>query len=282
MAGPSALVLGGGGITGLAWEIGMLAGLQEAGVDLTNADVVIGTSAGSIAGAQILSGTPLEELYARQLKDPTGEFASRMGLGILARFLVVMLLPGNQQKSRARLGRSALRAHTVPEAKRREVIASRLPGEAWPDRDLRITTVDADTGEFVVFRRDSGVTLLDAVCASCAVPLVYPPAVVNGRHYIDGGMRSVANADLAAGCDPIVALAPISVSLWRSQSVQGQIASLGKGIRSIVVKADGQARKAMGYQALDPAYRTAAARAGRAQAVSVARAVAEVWTAVRA
>ncbi|HET7465572.1 MAG TPA: patatin-like phospholipase family protein [Candidatus Dormibacteraeota bacterium] len=282
MAGRSALVLGGGGITGLAWEIGMLAGLREAGVDLTTADVVIGTSAGSIAGAQILSGTPLEELYARQLRDPTGEIASRMGLGTLARFLLVMLLPGDQQKSRARLGRSALRAHTVPAATRRDIIASRLAGDNWPDRDLRITTVDAETGEFVVFQRDSGVSLLDAVCASCAVPLVYPPAEVKGRRYIDGGMRSVANADLATGCDPIVALAPVSVSLRRSQSVEGQIASLGGGIRSIVVKADGLARKAMGTQALDPAFRAAAARAGRTQAASVVRAVAEVWSPVRA
>ena len=278
----AALVLGGGGITGLAWEIGMIAGLYEAGVDLTTADVVIGTSAGSIAGAQILSGTPLEELYARQLEDPVGEFASRMGFAVLARFLVTMLLSVNPQKSRARLGRSALRARTVPEARRREVIATRLPGPAWPDRDLRICTVDAETGEFVVFQRDTGVSLLDAVCASCAVPLVYPPALVNGRHYIDGGMRSVANADLAAGCDPIVALAPLSVALRRRQSVEGQIASLGSGIRSVVVKADRHARKAMGTQALDPAFRTAAARAGRAQASSVAQAVADVWAPVRA
>lgn len=278
----SALVLGGGGITGLAWEIGMISGLHEAGVDLTTADVVIGTSAGSIAGAQIWSGTPLEELYARQLQDPAGEFASRMGFTVLARFLVTMLLSVNAQKSRARLGRSAMRAHTVPEARRRGIIASRLLSQAWPERDLRITTVDAETGEFVVFKRDSGPSLLDAVCASCAVPLVYPPALVNGRHYIDGGMRSVANADLATGCDPIVALAPLSVALRRSQSVEGQIESLGRGIRSVVVKADGQARKAMGTQALDPAFRAASARAGRAQAASVAQAVKEVWSAVRA
>lgn len=274
--GGKALVLGGGGVTGLAWEIGLLAGLQEAGVDLMTADVVIGTSAGSVVGTQILSGVPLEELYARQLRDPTGEIASRMGVGVLLRFLAPMLLPGDEQKARARIGRAALRAHTMPEAQRTSVIASRLASHDWPARDLRITSVVADTGEFVVFTRDSGVEIVDAVAASCAVPLVYPPVTINGRRYVDGGVRSVANADVAPDFDPVVVLVPIALSLRRSQRIENQV----MGRRSAVVTADAQARKAMGRQALDPAKRAAAARAGRAQAESVARRVAEVWTTV--
>lgn len=192
-----------------------------------------------------------------------------------------MLLPGDGRRARARLGRAALRAQTMPVASRKEILANRLAGKVWPARDLRITAVDAETGEFVVFTRDSGVELVDAVAASCAVPLVYPPASVNGRCYIDGGMRSVANADLAKGCDPVVAIAPLSVALRRSQSVRGQIQSLGPDVRSIVIEADAQARKEMGRQALDPAFRAAAARAGRRQAASVATAVAEVWSPAR-
>lgn len=247
--GGRALVLGGGGVTGLAWEIGLLAGLQEAGVDLTTADVVIGTSAGSVVGTQILSDVPLEELYARQLRDPTGEIASRMGVGVLLRFLASMLLPGDEQKARARIGRAALRAHTMPEAQRKSVIASRLASHDWPARDLRITSVVADTGEFVVFTRDSGVEIVDAVAASCAVPLVYPPVTINGRRYVDGGVRSVANADVAPDFDPVVVLVPIAFSLRRSQRIENQV----MGRRSAVVTADAQARKAMGRQALDPA-----------------------------
>jgi len=278
MAG-RALVLGGGGITGAAWEIGMLAGLRADGVDLTTADVVIGTSAGSLVGAQSRGGTPLDERCARQMRPPVGEVASKMGLGVLLRFVAPLLLPGDEQAARARIGRAALRARTMPEGERRRIIAGRLPSRTWPQRDLRITTVDAETGEFVVLRRDSGVELVDAVAASCAVPLVYPPVTINGRRYVDGGVRSVANADLAAGFDPIVVLAPIAVSFRRSQRLEVQ---LGSGARSIIVTADAQALKAMGRQALDPARRAASARAGRTQAPTIARAVAQVWASVRA
>ena len=281
MAG-AALVLGGGGITGAAWEIGMLAGLHAAGVDLSKADAVIGTSAGAIVGAQILSGVPIDELYSKQFRVPVGEVATHIPISTLGRFLIWTLTPGDERQRMARIGRAALRARTMPESERKRVISSRLPVKTWPQRDLRITAIDAESGEFVVFKRDSGVGLVDAVAASCAVPLVYPPATIGGRRFIDGGMRSVANADLAKGFDPIVALTPLSVGLRRSRTAEGQIESLGKDIRSIVVKADARARKEMGMQSLDPAFRAPSARAGWAQATSVARAVAEVWTSVRA
>src|SRR4029077_6945233 len=100
MADRSALVLGGGGITGAAWEIGMLAGLVDAGVDLRSADVVIGTSAGAVVGAQILSGLPIDELFARQLKEPTGEIPVHLGIGFMFRFVGMIMLPGDEGKNR--------------------------------------------------------------------------------------------------------------------------------------------------------------------------------------
>lgn len=260
----------------------MLAGLHAAGVDLTSADAVIGTSAGAVVGAQILSGVPIEELYSKQFRDPTGEVATHIPIRTLGRFLIWMLMPGDERQLRARIGRAALRARTMPESERLRVIGGRLPVRDWPKRDLRVTAVDANSGEFVVFTRESGVGLVDAVAASCAVPLVYPPATVGDRRFIDGGMRSVANADLGVGFDPIVVLAPVSVALRPSRTAEGQINSLGKGVRSLVVKADQQARKAMGTQVLDPAFRASSAHAGWHQATSVARAVEEVWASVRA
>lgn len=273
-----ALVLGGGGITGIAWEIGILAGLAEAGVDLTSAGTVVGTSAGSVVGAQILSGTTVEHLYKEQLQDATGEIAARMGYGALARFVLASVWPGDERRGRARLGRAALAARTGPESTRRDVIEQRLLRPSWPTQRLLIVAVDAETGEARVFDRDSGVALVDAVAASCAVPLVWPPMTIDGRRYIDGGVRSIANADLASGCDRVIVLAPVTVALRRTGRIANQLSTLGKDVRSVVVSPDAQSRKAIGPNVLDPAYRAASARAGRTQAAGLAAAVATVWS----
>jgi NTE family protein len=273
-----ALVLGGGGVTGIAWETGVLAGLAEAGVDLTSADVVVGTSAGSVVGAQILSGVALEDLYAGQLADATLETSARIGTTAVLRFVIASLWPRDEERARARLGRAALRARTVAGSEPKAVIEQWVPSRAWPERRLLITAVDAETGEARVFDRDSGVPLPDAVAASCAVPLVWPPITINGRHYVDGGVRSITNADLAAGCDRVVVLAPVTGALRRSGRIGSQLASLGSSIRSVVISPDAQARKAIGRNVLDFAHRAASARAGRAQSVSVSAAVVSLWS----
>jgi len=278
VTGRRALVLGGGGVTGIAWMTGLLAGLAEAGTDLTSADLVVGTSAGSVVGAQILSGPALEDLYASQLKEPTGEVAAKLGVGVLFGFVINSLWPGHERVGRARLGRAALRARTVPEAERREIIRQRLPNPSWPDHHLIITAVDAETGEARNFDRDSGVSLADAVAASCAVPLVWPPITIDGRRYIDGGVRSITNADLAGGCERVVVVAPVTVALRRSGRIASQLASLGPHVRSIVVSPDANARNAIGGNVLDPAHRVASARSGHAQSAGVAPAVAAVWS----
>lgn len=278
MSSRRALVLGGGGVTGIAWETGVLAGLAEAGIDLTSADVIVGTSAGSVVGAQISGGAKLNDLYTAQLVEPTGEIAASMGVVTTLRFVAAMAWPGDEQRARARLGRAALKARTVPEAERRAVISKRLPSASWPERRLLITAVDAETGELRVFDRDAGVPLPDVVAASCAVPLVWPPITIDGHRYVDGGVRSVTNADLAAGCDRVVVLAPVTFALRRSGRIAVQLASLGAGVRSVVISPDAEARKAIGSNVLDPAHRVASARAGHAQSAAVAASVAAVWT----
>jgi NTE family protein len=273
-----ALVLGGGGVTGIGWEIGLLTGLAAAGVPVDRADVVVGTSAGSVVGAQLCSGTPLEDLYEEQLRPSTGEVAAKLGLAVLLRY-VASGVGGDDQRSRARLGQRALRASTVPEVRRREVIAGRLPSHAWPGHPrLVVTAVEAETGEAVAWDRDSGVALVDAVAASCAVPLVWPPMTVNGRRYVDGGVRSPVNADYATGCSRVLVIAPITASIRRSGRVDRQLASLGPGVRSAVFSPDAEAKRAIGRNVLDPAFRAAAARAGHRQAAGIADAVAAVWS----
>jgi NTE family protein len=275
-----ALVLGGGGITGIAWEIGVLAGLAEAGVDLTGADLVVGTSAGSVVGAQLTSGADLEALFARQLEPPTGEQAARMTRSALLRYGLAAL--GSRRDDvgfRRRIGALALAAEraglTATEQERLDVIGSRLVSREWPDRDLRITAVDAQSGEFRVLDRTSGVPLLQAVAASCAVPGVYPPVTIDGRRYVDGGMRSAANADLAEGHDRVVVLAPIPRGMGPLASVDAQVT--GMVARVAVVSPDDASRRAIGRNVLDPAARAGSARAGRVQAADVAAEVTEVW-----
>lgn len=278
MAG-RALVLGGGGVTGVAWELGMIAGLAEHGLDLTGgADLVVGTSAGSVVGALVTSGEPIEEAYQRQLRPATAEKSARLGLGLLVKFAAATIGSRDPQRSLAKIGAIALAAKTIPEHERRAIIASRLTTMDWPTRQrLLITAVAADDGEFIVFDRDAGVSLVDAVAASCAVPGVWPPVTINGRRHIDGGMRAPANVDLAAGCDRVLVLAPTMLAFRRDARVAAQVAALPPGARAVVVSPDRAASAAIGRNVLDPQRRAPAARAGRAQAAQVLAAVREVW-----
>jgi NTE family protein len=277
----TALVLGGGGITGIAWEIGVLAGLAEAGVDLTGADFIVGTSAGSVVGAQVAGGAELGAMYDRQLLPATGETAARLNRATLAQFGWAMLRTrGNHAAFRSRLGSLALAAEkaglTPPEQERLDVIGERLVSSEWPERPYVCTAVDAESGEFRTFDRDSGVPLVSAVAASCAVPGVYPPVSIDGRRYIDGGMRSAANADLAKDYDRLVVLAPIPRGIGPIASVDAQVTGLVA--RVAVISPDRHSKAAIGKNVLDPAARAPSARAGRAQAVAVVDQVADVWT----
>lgn len=158
------------------------------------------------------------------------------------------------------------------------MIAARVPREDWPDRPLLITAVDAVTGELTAFDAASGVSLVDAVGASCAVPGVWPPVTIAGRRWIDGGIRSPANADLAAGCDRIVVLAPIPRGMRAATSVAAQAATLTRAGRVVaVVSPDQAAVAAIGRNVLDPARRAPAARAGHAQAGAALDRVVAVW-----
>jgi NTE family protein len=218
------------------------------------------------------------ELYAAQLAPPGTEIAARMGLRAMLRFGWVLVRSRDPVQARARFGRMALATRTVSPAERRAVIEARLPSADWPPRRLLVTAVDAESGEFAVFDAASGVALVDAVGASCAVPGVWPPVSINGRRWIDGGMRSAANADLAAGCERIVVIAPLVRGFHTMPSVARQVAGLrSAGSAVVVVSPDKVALAAIGRNVLDPAHRGPAARAGHAQAASVAADVAAVW-----
>jgi NTE family protein len=266
-----ALVLGGGGVAGIAWTTGLLTGLAAAGSDVTGADLVIGTSAGAAVAAQLGSGLPLGELLARQT-DPArqaAEIPAEVDLAQMAAELGAELAgvttPAEMLR---RIGAYAVGADTVPEAARRAVIESRLPVPDWPERALRLTAVDVQTGELRVFDRESGVALIDAVAASCAVPGIWPAVTIGGRRYMDGGVRSADNADLAAGYARITVVSPLGYdsvipSPLPLRAVVDQLRAGGAQVT--VVVPDAASTAAMGANPLDPATRGPAARAGLAQ-----------------
>jgi NTE family protein len=169
---------------------------------------------------------------------------------------------------RRRVGEVALRATTVPEPERRAVIESRLPSHSWPARDLKIVAVDAESGRPRVFDKKSGVGLVDAVAASCAVPGVWPPVTIQGRRYVDGGVRSMANADYATGASRVLVIVPMgAVEPFPSDKpLEQAVEELGaRGAEVGLVEPDEASHAAVGDNPLDPATRRPAAEAGRRQ-----------------
>jgi NTE family protein len=274
------LVFAGGGVAGVAWELGVLMGIRDLapGTHVADADIVVGTSAGATVGAQVTSGIDLAELYDRQLRPESTEIEVDLDFReLFQRFAEAMSGAATPQESRLRIGRLALNADTVPESARRVAVAGRLPCSTWPDRALLIPAVDVETGDSIVFTKDSGVDLVDAVVASSAVPGVWPPATVNGRRYTDGGVRSLTNADLATGCDRVLVILPARMDdPSQSGDVDAELASL-KPATGYVIYADEASQAAFGTNPLSPATRGPAALAGREVGRAHAARVAEFW-----
>ncbi|MFD3506135.1 patatin-like phospholipase family protein [Nocardia sp. NPDC058666] len=277
MATPStALVLGNGGIAGLGWQIGMIAGLADAGIDLRSADLVIGTSAGAVVGAQIRSKLSTEELYKRQLGPLFAEIPNRLSVRQVARWALLARTARSDTSAARRVARASRGTSKIDPVLRLAAVSSRLPERNWPKRPLWITAVDAHTGKLKVFDRDSHVTLAEAVNASCAIPFAWPAASVGGHTYIDGGVRSPMNLDLAKGYDRIVGLASNVLSGRRSGRISNQLEHLGSA-KVTVINPDELCRKAIGPNELDPTRVHDSAECGRKQAADYVNEVRAVW-----
>ncbi|GAA4473957.1 patatin-like phospholipase family protein [Rhodococcus olei] len=267
-----ALVLAGGGVAGIAWETGFLLGLEDESPDLADAvlaaDLWLGTSAGSAVAAQLGSGLPLRTLFDRQVSPVNHEIPPGIDMVTMGEmFAAVLATDTASQTERLRaVGSMALHAATVDEERRRRVIEARLPSHDWPTRALSIPAIDVDTGELVVFDRGSGVALVDAVAASCAVPGVWPPVTIGGRRYMDGGVATSTNLHLAEGHDRVVVLAPTPdpTPYLLGGSLAEDVAAAPAGV-VYAAYADPASVAAFGPNPLDPEIRRPAALAGRAQ-----------------
>jgi NTE family protein len=203
------LVLGGGGPVGIGWESGLAVGLARGGVDLATADAIYGTSAGSFVGAQLALGFDVAETAALLLENSAALAAASTapsitaGLQALTDVITAAVNAGTPaEEVRRSLGRLALEAQVVSEDDFLDLFGV-FTGHPWPDR-FACTALDTETAEFVVWRAGADVELQRAVASSCAVPLVCPPITIDGRRYMDGGVRSPLNADLARGHDRVL------------------------------------------------------------------------------
>lgn len=254
-----ALVLGGGGSTGNAWLIGVVAGLGTAGVDVTDADLIVGTSAGATAAAQITSEAP-ERLYQDVLE---ASYPTRSGAasGLMELTAAVIAESSDLADMRRRMGTAFLELEDRSDVWRRTV-AGRLPSRDWHPV-VHITAVDARSGEPVVFDSRSGVDLADAVAASTAGGFAY--RIGEGR-YIDGGYRTNAdNADLAATYDRVLVLSPFGgrtrFPLAWGTDLAAQVAEL-RAAKSLVETIFPASQELHGANAMDLTLRPAAARTG--------------------
>ncbi len=285
-----ALVLAGAGAAGNAWQLGLTAGLSAAAVDITSADLVIGTSAGSTVAAQITSDTTPAQWYAAILAEvipdrsagAPGRGPAMSGPSYMAWSEEIIAVSEDAADMRRRIGVAALEMDTSGGANSQrwhDIVASRLPSDIWPERALLIPAVDAQTGEPVVFDRHSGIGLVDAVAASTSA---MTPYVIGNRRYLNGGYRRSSNADLAAGHERVLVLEPFSgrsrqPRAW-GMDLETQVAELrAAGSKVLTIFPDAGSGDVFNANALDPSTRLPAARGGYEQGVALADEIGEFW-----
>ena len=208
-----ALVLGGGGVVGVAWEVGVLAGLADAGIDPASAELVAGTSAGSVVGTQLRQGRSIEALVAEQ-RESHGDANSPPPTTDLTPLIEIFETLRSARRTPEVLrdvGRKAIAAETQPEADWVGRFSSIVGEGGWPDRDLWITAVDCATGQRRVWTAADRVAIASAVASSCAIPGVFPPVTLDGSRYTDGGLWSSSNLDvvLDSSVDAAVFVGPL-------------------------------------------------------------------------
>jgi NTE family protein len=277
---------------GIAWELGLAAGLEERGVRIAAADRIVGTSAGSFAGAALASGRTAEALVRAQVEQqereraarkaaPDGERRAAPDLAPLMKFMSRLPAQGEPPAAmRAEIGAFALGAKTMPEA---QFVASfgsiANPGEKWP-RGFACTAVDAVDGSFHVWEESSGVDLGHAIASSCSVPGVFPPITIHGRRYIDGGMRSATNFDLGKGYERVLLVAVLSnmgLDFMRAR-IDGEVAALkASGAKVELITPDANCREAFGNNLMDASRRGDVALAGVGQGRTEAERIAAFW-----
>lgn len=298
------LVLGAGGVTGGAFHAGALSALAEVtGWDARTAEIIVGTSAGSVTGAVLRAGLSPADLAARAEGRPLSAEGRRRLAHVAAPTQGFPLrpergsrpAPGRAAGGAGALARMAMRPWDVRPA---AVVAALLPpgrvstdmitggieplfGDRWPTDPLWIAAVGLDDGRRVVFGRDATTTVGQAVAASCAIPAYFAPVDIDGARYVDGGVHSPTNADLVAGLglDLVIISSPMSlagrprpratadwaVRQWCRTQLDREAAGIKRrGTPVLALQPTADDAALMGLNAMDPSKRAAVSVAIRA------------------
>ncbi len=270
-------MLSGGGNAGQAWMAGIISGLRELGADLGDADLIVGTSAGARTGAQLATGAldQVAEMYRRS-GVPAVTVHATLPQFLAASMRIIAEAPDEQEAARRIAAMGPLGGQLASSADRRSSVAAQIPVRQWPRQRLLIAAVDAESGRRVAFSAGAGVSLLDAVTASGALPGIYPLVPIGGRRYADGGVHSLYSADLAAGHDVVIVLSPIPLNDYLRGKLDAEIAALGPATVHVVT-ADEESLAAIGPDALAAETAQAALHAGAAQARREISALQATW-----
>ncbi|MEX2158026.1 MAG: patatin-like phospholipase family protein [Dehalococcoidia bacterium] len=291
-----ALVLGGGGPVGVAWETGLAAGLEQEGVRLADADLIVGTSAGSIVGSQLALGRSPQDMLATQRELNEGDRPQLRAIrgpidisGLIAQYVRFYRDGGPPEEFRKGIGAFALAAETMSEDEWLATFGSVRELQEWPEHPFVCTAIDTADGSLVTWDSDSGVELGLAVASSCAVPGIFPPITIAGRRYMDGGMGSTTNAGLARGYDKVLVVSVtggvssrVSAYPELAEKARARFAAeldamrdAGSAVELIVP--DEEAREAFGPNLMDPTRRREIAETGLRQGKIEAARIREWW-----
>ena len=282
-----ALVLGGGGPVGIAWESGIVAGLEQNRVVVGNADLIVGTSAGSVVGAQLSLGRSGKDLLATQLADaprlgpPGAASAPAPDLGPLMQLMMSRPADGEMPlATRIEIGKLALNAKPIlDETSFVNNFGRLINAGTWPEKFV-CTTIDALDGSFHSWNRASAVELGRAVASSCAVPGIFPTIEIKGRRYYDGGIRSATNSDLANGYDKVLVVAVMSSAMPESyrQRLEAELAGVrATGARTELIVPNQECLALFGLNLMDSSRRADIAREGERQGRAEASRINDFW-----
>ena len=316
---PDVLVLATGGTLGEAWMSGVLAGIEDAtGHDFRTTETVVGTSAGSLVGAALVAGErprrprPVAERLGLPPGETSGDVASETASSLIAQ---LPTLPRTLLQALARealrvagaaatpLAPAALAAGSNSSTALRAALLALAPGRdrslsaireridrsgARFDGRLRVVAVDRANGRRVVFGAPGapGATVAEAVQASCSVPWIFAPVRIGGREYVDGGIWSNTNLDIApAGrATQVLCLNPIaSLDIARAsrlgmlRAIAGSTAALetlalrSRGAKVRMIGPAQDIARTMGASLMDARRRDEVLGGGYAQGLKIGR-----------